>query len=405
MKKLFANWEIKVLAVLAAIIFWFLVIATENTFYTFPEEIPVKAFNLPENLVVVEDLGYVKLRLRIANRDTIKNLTIDDFNAYVDLEDASTGERQIDIEVSSKKSDINVVKVDPSSIKVKIEEKTEKEVPIEYEIVNNPKDGFVVKDVLIESEKIVIKGSDELLNEIKTASLLLDLKDLDEDITAKFKVAVLDDEGEIIQGITTEKEELEATVKISPVTNQKVAGVQPTIVGTPQENIWIKSILVEPNYVVLSGDSDKLNSVDFVKTTDINVSGLSQDSTFDVKITGLPEGVTVEGNENLQVTIKVEVTESSNISGIRKTFTLPVLVRKFGSNQKSISIDPMTVTLVVEGIEEIINDISSKINVELDISEYEGNEADVDITENNIELPAGVKVVSITPSKVKISWQ
>jgi YbbR domain-containing protein len=405
MKKLLGNWEIKVLAVLAAIIFWFLVVATENTFYTYPEEISVKAFNLPENLVVAEELGTVKLRLKINNRDTIKNLTIDDFSAYVDLEGATVGERQVDIEVSSKKSDINVVKVDPSSIKVKIEEKAEKEVPIEYEVINNPKDGFVVKDVSISSERIIIKGSQEVLNDINSASLLLDLKGLSDNITAKFKVAVLDDQGEKIQGITPEKEELEATVKISAVKDQKIAGVQPTIIGTPKDNIWIKSITVEPNYIVLNGESDKLTTLDFVKTTDIDVSGISNDSTFDVQVTGLPEGVSVEGNNNVKVNIKVEITESSNISGLRKTFTLPVLVRKFNSDQKSISIDPMTVTLVVEGEEKIISDISSKLNVELDISGYEGNEAVVDVTENNIDLPAGVKVVSITPSKVEITWE
>lgn len=405
MKKLLGNWEIKVLAVLAAIIFWFLVVATENTFYTYPEEIPVKAFNLPENLVVAEELGTVKLRLKIDNRDTIKNLTIDDFSAYVDLEGATVGERQVDIEVSSKKSEINVVKVDPSYFKIKIEEKAEKEVPIEYEIVNEPKTGFVVKDVSISSERIVIKGSQDVLNDIDTASLLLDLKGLNDDITAKFKVAVLDEQGEKIQGVTAVKEELEATVKISAITDQKIAGVQPTITGTPKDNIWIKSITVDPNYIVLNGESDKLNTLDFVKTTDIDVSGISQDSTFDVQITGLPEGVSVEGNNTVKVSIKVEVTEASNISGLRKTFTLPILVRKFSSDQKSISIDPMTVTLVVEGDEEIINKLSSKLNVELDISQYEGNSADVDVSENNIQLPAGVKVVSITPSKVKISWE
>ncbi len=405
MKKLLGNWEIKVLAVLAAIIFWFLVVATENTFYTYPDEIPVKAFNLPENLVVAQDLGTVKLRLKIDNRDTIKNLTIDDFSAYVDLEGATVGERQADIEVSSKKSEINVVKVDPSSIKVNIEEKAEKEVPIEYEITNGPKEGYVVKDVSISSDNIVIKGSQEILNDIEGASLLLDLNGLNDDITANFKVAILDKQGEKIQGVTPAKEELEATVKISAVTDQKIAGVQPTIIGTPQDNIWIKSITVDPNYVVLNGESDKLDTLEFVKTADIDVSNISNDSSFDVQITGLPEGVSVEGSNSVKVNIKVEVTEASNISGLRKTFTLPVLVRKFSSDQKSISIDPMTVTLVVEGDEEIINKISSKLNVELDISQYEGNEADVDVTENNIDLPSGVKIVSITPSKVKITWQ
>lgn len=405
MKRKLSNWEIKVLAVIAAIIFWFLIVATENTFYTFPEEVPVKAFNVSENLVVAEDLGNVILRLKIDNRDTIKNLTSDDFNAYVDLEGAAVGEREVDIEVSSKKSDINVVKVDPSKITVKIEEKSEKEVPIEYEIVNYPKDGFVVKDVEISSDRVLIKGSEDALNSIDSATLLLDLEDLDSDIESEFKLAVLDDDENEIQGITFENEKLKAKVQIGAINDQKIAGVQPTIIGTPNENIWIKSITVDPNFVVLDGESDKLNSINFVKTADIDVSGLSADSNFDVQITGLPEGVSVEGSNTVNVSIKVDVNNSTNVSGVRKTYTLPIIVSKFSTEQKGISFDPMTITLVVEAEQELLDTISKKLNVKLDISEYEGNSADINITEDNIDLPPGVNVVSITPSTINVSWE
>jgi len=405
MKRKLRNWEIKVLAVLAAIIFWFLVVATENTFYTFPEEVPVKAFNVPENLVVAEDLTTVTLRLKIDNRDTIKNLTSDDFNAYVDLEGAGVGEREVDIEVSSKKSEINVVKVDPSKITVKIEEKSEKEVPIDYEIVNNPKEGFVVKDVEISSDRVIIKGSEDNLNNVESATLLLDLEDFDSDIESEFRITVLDDDENEIQGITFENEKLKAKVQIGTINDQKIAGVQPTIIGTPNENIWIKSITVDPNFVVLDGESDKLNSIDFVKTADIDVSGLSADSNFDVQIAGLPEGVSVEGSNTVNVSIKVDVNNSTNISGVRKTYTLPIIVSKFSTEQKGISFDPMTITLVVEAEQELLDTISKKINVELDISEYEGNSADINITEENIDLPPGVNVVSITPSAINVSWE
>ncbi len=405
MRSLLKNWEIKVLAVLAAIIFWFLVVATENTFYTFPEEVPVEAFNVPENLVVAEDLGNVKLRLKIDSREKVKNLTVDDFNAYVDLKDSTIGEREADIEVSSKKSDINVVKVEPSEISVKIEEKAEKEIPVDYKIKNNPKEGFVVNGVEIENERIMIKGPEDILKGVDKAYLMLDLSDLDEDITGEFDVAVLDEEDEKIEEIIFEEDKIEATVVINAVKDQKIAGVKPTVTGTPNSNIWVKSITVDPNYVVLNGPKDELNKIDFVKTTDINVSDLSEDSTFDVSVIGLPEGVSVDGPPGLKVKIDVEKTNSGSISGTRKSYTLPVLVRKFKTDQKGISIDPMTVTLVLEGSDDIINNISSKLNVELDISKYEGNETEVELNEDNIELPAGVKIVSITPSKVKISWE
>lgn len=406
MKKLLSNWEIKVLAVLAAVIFWFLVVATENTFYTFPGQVPVKAFNVPENLVVVEDLGNVSLRLKINNREAIKNLSVDDFSAFVDLEGAVVGEREVEIEVTSKKSDVSVAKVEPAKVKVIIEERAEKEVPIEYIIEQEPKQGFRVSDVNISEDKLLIKGPEKLLNEVETASLILNLDGFYDNKTAIFPVKVFDSDGNVIDEITTDKTELEAEIKISAITDQKVVGVKPTIIGEPNENIWIKSIIIEPNYVVLTGDKSVIDKVEFVSTSDINVSGLSENATYDAEISGLPDGVGLEGNDS-SVRIKIEVESYSNIAtdAKRKTFKLPILVRKFNTNQRGISISPVTVTLVAEGDEEVLKDIDSKLKIEVDITGYEDHLAVVEINESNINLPDGVKLVSVTPSKVNINWE
>ncbi|MFC1599572.1 YbbR-like domain-containing protein [Patescibacteria group bacterium] len=401
MKKLLSNWEIKALAVLAAIIFWFLVVATENTFYTFPDEIPVKAFNVPEDLVVSDELGTVKLRLKIDNRETLSNLTIDDFSAYIDLEEMQIGEREIEVEVSSKKSDINVVKVEPSKLTVKIAEKAEKEVPLESEIIGDAKEGYLVREVVTSIDRIVIKGAEKSLENIDKALLMIELDGEDDDFTRTFEVAILDDNGEKLENVSVDEPSIEAQVKISAIADQKVAGVQPTIVGSPQENIWIKSINVEPNFVVLKGDLGVLENIEFVKTSDIDVSGISANDQFTVQIIGLPEGVEIEGSNNLTVSIEVDQYDSIDSSMQRTTVKVPILIRKFKTSQKSIKPDPFAVTLVVEGDDADL----SKVELELDITGYEGDSALIELSESNFKLPDGVNVVTITPSKVNVSWK
>ncbi|MBU1445949.1 hypothetical protein KKD70_01660, partial [Patescibacteria group bacterium] len=150
MKSFLANWELKVIAVLAAIIFWILIVGAENTFYTLPDKIPVKTFNLSENLTISKDLDSVSLRLRIGSRLDVKNISPSDFEAYVDLTDVIEGEREVAVVVSSKNPDVSVLKVEPSSLKVRIEAKAEKELPIEYTLQGDPKDGYEVKEVVIE---------------------------------------------------------------------------------------------------------------------------------------------------------------------------------------------------------------------------------------------------------------
>lgn len=401
MKRLLSNWEIKTLAVLAAVIFWFLVVATENTFYTFPEEVPVKAFNVPEDLVVSDELGTVKLRLKVESRDTLSNLTVDDFNAYIDLEKAQIGEGEIDVEVSSKKSDINVVKVEPSKITVKIAAKAEKEVSLDSEIIGAAKDGYAITEIITPIDKVMIKGSEKILSGIDKASLMIELDGESEDFTSTFDVVVLDDNGEKLKNISIDKPQVEVDVKISALSDQKVVGVQPTIIGSPQDNIWIKSISVDPNYVVLKGDLSVIGNIEFIKTSDIDVSGVSENSEFTVQIVELPENVGIDGSSSVNVVIEVDQYDSIASPLQRQTLEVPVSIRKFKATQNNIKTDPFSVTLVVEGDDTDL----SKVKLELDIADYEGKEAQIELSKDNFNLPDGVNVVSITPSTVNISWK
>jgi YbbR domain-containing protein len=406
MKRLLGNWELKILAVLAAIIFWALVIGTENTFYTLPDDIPIKAFNVPEDLVVAQELGTVKLRLKTNNIENIKNIKAEDFNAYIDLEGFTVGERDTEVQVSSKNTDVNVLRIEPSTVTVRIEAKAEKEVPVVYETQGNVKEGYEIKDVSIGEERAVIKGAQNILDDIDEAKIFIELNDEEEDITQTYPLKVFDEKGEEMTQVIIEPKELEVSLDIGLTSGQKLVGVQPSIIGTPQDNVWIKSIKVEPSYIVLSGDSEKVNDLEYVQTEDIHVNDLTENRDFDVSIIGVPEGVTVEGGGRVTVSVEVETyaTEASAIN--KKTVNVPIVITKFRTDQDNKKVDPPSVTLVAEGAEDALNKLTSKLKVELDISEYESDDekAKVQIGSNHFSLPEGVSMVKVTPSEVNVSW-
>lgn len=406
MNRLLGNFELKILAVLAAIIFWFLIVGTENSFYTLPDEISVKAFNVPEELVVAEDLGKVKLRLKLNTQEAIKNIHPEDFNAYIDLEDVTEGERDIEVAVSSKNSDVSVLKIEPSSIRVKIEKKAEKEVPIVQKVEGDVERGYVIKDINYQEETAVLKGSQKVLNDIGEVSLVIALDLENKTINKIYPLKVLDKNGEEISNVIVDPKEIDVEIEIGASTGQKIVGVQPGIIGTPSENVWIKSINVDPSVVVLSGDPEKINTIEFVKTGEINVDNLSESNSYTVSITGIPEGVTLESGDQVTVSVEVEkfATETSSVN--RKTIDIPIVITRFREDQSNKSVSPPSVTLVGEGIEEALKKFSSKLTVELDISDYENenNEIKIQLGPNNFDLPEGVTLVNIKPSEVKVSW-
>lgn len=405
MRRFLANWELKALAVLAAVIFWFLVVGAENTFYTFPDEVPIKAFNLSEEYVVSNDPGSVKLRLKIENRDSIKNLVADDFNAYVDLKGLSEGERDVDVVVSSKKPDVSVLKVEPAKVSVKIEEKAEKEVEIEHVITGDPKEGYEVGDVEVKTEKATIKGPQKILNTIDSAKLKIELNGEDGNISSVYALKVLDNQDEEIPNVTIEPAEVEVEVEITAETGRKLVGVQPNVTGTPKGNRWIKSITAEPSYVVLNGNSKQLQEIEYVQTEEINVSGINESGEFNVNVSGLQEGVSLEDGGQIKVYIEIETFEEDNDSIKQKKADVPVAIVKFRTDQDERVVDPPSVTIVAEGNEQNLNKISSTGTVELDISGYKKeNEVTLQIDESNFNVPEGVNIVSVTPSEVTVSW-
>jgi len=405
MKKFLANWELKILAVISAMIFWFLVVGTENTFYTFPEKITVKAFNLANDLVVSDDLSTVSLRLKIGNRDSIKNLTVDDFSAFVDLEGQKEGEVTVRVEVSSKSSDIAVIKVEPAEIKVKIEKISEKEVPVDYKIEGNTAEGFQVENVEISKEKILIKGSQEVLDGVSKITALIGLNNDRENVSATVPLFAYDSEGKIISDIKFNEgeDEVDVTVLISQFKNQKILGVKPSVVGTPDDSVWIKSINVNPSYIVAKGDQQALEGLEFAGTQDINVDGLTENKTFTVLVAGLPEGVEVE-NVSITVLIEVQSYESVGSTTQRKTVNVPLIVKKFKTVQRESTIDPPSLTLVAEGAQEDLDKISDSLKIELDISNIIQSGGTLDTSSYNLDLPNGVSVVSLSPQVVTVTW-
>lgn len=405
MKRFLANWELKILAIMAAVIFWFLVIGTENTFYAFPQEIPIRAFNLSDEFVVANDLGGVNLRLKIENRDIIKNLDADDFSAYVDLEGLGEGERETRVVVSSKNSDVRVLRIEPSNVIVNIEKKVEKEVKVEYKILGEPKDGYKVDEVVFKEKSAVIRGSKRLLSSIDETTLKIELDGEDSGFTDVYPLKIFDSRREEIMNISIIPSEIEVEVKIKSEIDRKLVGVQPNITGTPPGNRWIKSIIAEPSFVILEGEFEELQKIEYTQTEEIDVSNIDDSSDFNVSLINLPNNVKALETKDIKVSIEIEKMEYDENALKQKQIDVPVTVVKFRTNQESRVITPPSVTIVVEGTEQDLGKISPSATIELDISDYKDeNEAVFQINESNFSVPRGVKIISAQPSRVKVSW-
>ncbi|MBU1992492.1 MAG: CdaR family protein [Patescibacteria group bacterium] len=305
MKWILGNLKLKILALISAIVFWVFIIGIQNTFYKFPEQIPVQAFNLASGLSVVEDLGKVGLILNV-DENLARTLSVKDFTAYMDFQAMGEGESIADILVTSKNPNAQVLNIYPDQLEVTIEKLETKSVPIVYKLKGEPREGYEVGTIRLSKNYLQIEGAKTVLeNAIEAiAEFSMDGKEIGE-VTKNGALKIVDIDGDEITNLQMDNGGIEATISIEQISEKKAVGIEPVFIGQLSEG-WIKKISVSPQTVSIKGDPVTLEKIDTIETEKIDLRTISGTSTIKVKLR-LPDKVKVEDEINeVSVTLEVE---------------------------------------------------------------------------------------------------
>jgi len=148
-------------------------------------DVPIDFVNIPQGLDIVKyDLKSVNIVLRGYER-FLKNIKQGDVRVSIDLGRAKKGEttlsiRQEDIRIPYS---VSVIRIEPSSIKVTLEEKTVKKIPIRPVITGRPERGYYVASVETRPDEIKIEG---VISEVRKTNYIntepVDITGLREDL-------------------------------------------------------------------------------------------------------------------------------------------------------------------------------------------------------------------------------
>jgi YbbR domain-containing protein len=304
MKTVLKNWKVKILALSSALIFWVFIISIQNTFHEYPEAIQIQPFNLPTELSVVNDLGEVKMTLDI-EQEEMKNLVTDDFTAYVDLQGMGVGESMAEILVTSKNSNVKILKTEPSKIQVVVEEIDSKQIPLKYKLKGEAKEGYEVIEVSLSKSEVEITGAKSTIQKIIEGEIEFLLNgDEEESVSKPGSIEIFDINGEEAKNVEIKDEEIEAVIKIQQISETKTVGVEPGFLGSLKEG-WIEKITVTPQTLKIKGDPVSLKDIESIETEKIDLRTITGNSTIKTKLL-LPSGVSTEGNLK-EVSVKIEI--------------------------------------------------------------------------------------------------
>lgn len=168
MKRIFESpGSLKIASVVIALALWIFVNSRGVSEITISAPLEIK--NLAEDHEIVsQKTNEVNLGLKGHER-LIKSIRIKDIRVYLDMSKMKDGWGVYYINKENIKvpPSIEVTKIDPSMVKIKVEKTISKSVPVKASIKGKPMNGYSVVSVVVDPPMVMVEGAKSVVDRIK----------------------------------------------------------------------------------------------------------------------------------------------------------------------------------------------------------------------------------------------
>lgn len=352
--------------------------------------------NIPVNIIYNEEAFVVEnvpeeVDITITGRksDIYLAKQLGDFRVELDLSKyTEPGTYKVKFTYSKSIESVNY-NLDPSYVTVTIKDKVSEVHSVTYDLINDDLDGKLsVNKVTLDSNEVIIKGSQDVLDKIASVKALVDVTDSKYDSAGTYEISNIplvayDKKGKIVENVEIVPSTLTGTVELKSYKQSVPLNI--TTTGKLVSGRAIASLTINnaSSYTVdIYGEENDIKKITSVPV-DINIDGLGKESTKTYNVTiNKPNGVRYISTKN--VTINVTFGDEE-----QKTIDIHDIGFKDGSIPDGYTaniISNSATSVQVKGVKSNISNITeSDINAYVDLSGLgEGtHEVEVKIDNNN----------------------
>lgn len=381
-----------VISLAISVVFWYYTVWVEG-----PQtveriiEVPVKVKNAPERVLVEYEVKSIELNLK-GSKSLLGGLTSRDLEAFVDLQGLNPGIYRLQIQTLVPPG-VHVSKVKPPFLVVSIRELIDREVPVRVLTIGNPAEGFLVNEVKVIPNSVVIRGPKDLVEKVPYVFATLNVGGAESNIDAVLELRAEGVSEGSLSELTIIPSRVRASVLLKPGWPTKIVKIKVDIKGKPNEAFEITSVEAIPSHVTIMGPSSTLDRINEIITPPLDISGLDKTGIFETTLS-IPEELKFIDKPNVKVI--VELKEKV----VEREFLLPVKI--YGSSVfLKWKVSPTQVKVKIRGPYTKINALNLQdILVSVDLSHIEVKEATLPVS---VSLPPGLEIISVTPEHVKVS--
>ncbi len=383
MKKLLANWGLKIASLLFAVIVWFLVTNINDPItsvrYT---NVPVTIKN--GNLItekgqvytVLDGSDTIEVVTVYAPRTVIDSLSQSNIVATADIQELSSlNTVSINVATNKYRDKIENITLSSDVVKLNVERKASKGLALSATTSGSLSDGYVIGDVTTEQNMVRVSGPESFINRIARASVDVDVTGFTSNIGTDADILLYDAEGNVLDPTSSGASMNIKTVRVNvQILETKYVPVNYVVTGEPASGYAMTGqVEATPSEVLIAGRSSAIASISeiTVDAPELDVTGQTANVNATIELAGyLPSGVSF-GDGDFNGTASVVIYIGNLIEG-----TFDVNIRNIGITNPvdgfDITVDDSeyeTVSLTLQGLYSNIKSVDqSALKGNVDVS-------------------------------------
>jgi len=390
------NWPLKIGAVGLAIILYGGMIVLQST-AVWPGTVAITPTNYPADSTIVGTLPAVGSIRYVASADV--PITVSSFSATIDLGTLkpSESEQLVNVNLVAVDQRIQIIDYQPKQIRVTLDPIIPNTVPIVVTYGAVPTDlqpGTPVTTVGGEAvSTVTVRGAATYVRDVAYARATVRIDASGLDVNQDVDLVACDASGNAVNNVTINPHSVHVSVPVGSQLRTQTLPVYPVVINAPASGYYVSGVDMSPSVVEVEGQADALAKLKgTVSTKPISVAGATADVSATVSL-DLPSGVTASVTQ-IQVVVHLKSPDSTRTVSIG-------LVSDGGRSGLLYSFSTYNVTVTIGGATAALNafDTSTLVGV-VEVGSLGPGTHTVNVS---VTLPAGIKLVSITPPQIVVT--